>query len=52
MTEINYDADPELLENNEEGTGDESVYAVELPEYDHEQFELPDDYEDEGDEDE
>lgn len=52
MTDIDYDKDPELLDNNDEGTGDESAYAVELPEYDHGQFELPEDYEDSGDEDE
>lgn len=50
MTENN-ETDPEVLDNAEEGTGDESAYQVELPDYDHSQFELPDDYED-GDDDE
>jgi len=52
MSEIDYDKDPELFDDNCEGTGDESAYEVTLPEYDHSQFELPDDYEDDGDEDE
>ena len=48
--------DPELLDDSEEGVGDESAYdgeAVEYFDYDHSQFELPEDYEveeDEGDE--
>lgn len=52
---IDYDRDPELLEDQTEGVGDDSAYdgqAVEFIEYDHSQFELPDDYEDAGDEDE
>lgn len=52
MTEIDYDVDPELFDDNEEGHGDETAYEVELPDYDDSQFELPEDYEDEGDEDE
>lgn len=52
MTEIDYTVDPELLDDSDEGIGDESVYSVELPVYDHSQFELPEDYEDGGVEDE
>lgn len=49
MTEINQD--PELLDDNEEGVGDEAAYEPFCLEYDHSQFELPDDYE-EGDDNE
>lgn len=52
MTEIDYDKDPELLDDSGEGTGDESAYSQDIPEYDHSQFELPEDYEDDGDENE
>lgn len=44
--------DPELIDDQNEGVGDESAYdgqAVEYYPYDHSQFELPDDYEYEGD---
>lgn len=50
MSEVTQD--PELLDDSEEGTGDESAYEVELVEFDESQFELPDDYEEEDDEDE
>jgi len=50
MTEIDNNVDPELLDDNEEGHGDESAYDVELPDYDHSQFELPEDWVDPGDE--
>lgn len=52
MTQNNQD--PEIHDDPTEGVGDDSAYdqqAVEFIEYDHSQFELPDDYE-EGDEDE
>lgn len=50
MSEI--DKDPELTDNPEEGVGDEDAYENVDVDYDHSQFELPDDYEDAGDEDE
>jgi len=40
--------DPELVEDQNEGVGDPAAYdgvAVETVDYDHSQFELPDDYE-------
>lgn len=40
--------DPEILDDDTEGVGDESAYdgeAVEWAEYDPAQFELPDDFE-------
>lgn len=46
--------DPELVDDNQEGAGDDTLYdgeAVEFIEYDPSQFELPDDYEDGGDDD-
>lgn len=39
--------DPELFEDNDEGAGDDAAYdqvAVETVPYDHSQFELPEDY--------
>lgn len=47
--------DPELLDDETEGVGDDNSYdqkAVETIPYDHAQFELPEDVELEGDEDE
>lgn len=42
----NTNQDPELLDDNEEGTGDASAYAGHAEEdYDPEVFELPNDYE-------
>lgn len=46
--------DPEVADDSQEGTGDDSAYdqqAVEFIDYDHSQFELPEDYT-EDDEDE
>jgi hypothetical protein len=38
--------DPELLDDPDEGAGDNGVYGgFTLPPYDHSQFELPDDFE-------
>jgi len=50
--EIDYNIDPELVDDRE--THDEDVEPIELPDYDHSQFELPDDFEyteEDGDED-
>lgn len=51
MTEIKQD--PELFEDQEEGNGDEGSYdqaAVDYIDYDPSQFELDEEYEDDGDE--
>lgn len=53
--EVDYDQDPELVDNEEEGAGDPSAYDVaetNAVEYDHSQFELPDDYTEEDDDEE
>lgn len=53
MTELRQD--PEINDDPNEGTGDDTAYdgeAAEFFEYDPSQFELPEDYEYEGDEDE
>lgn len=44
--------DPELLDDHDEGTGDDTAYVEGDVDYDHAFFELPDDYEEEDDEDE
>lgn len=52
LVDENEVTDPELLESEEEGTGDASEYNEEdfMFEYDPSQFELPEDYEEEDDE--
>lgn len=44
--------DPEIFDDHQEGVGDESAYNEEDTnfEYEHSQFELPEDYEEEDDE--
>ena len=52
--EVDYDRDPELLDDDNEGTGDVRLYDESLTEfgYDPDLFELPEDFEylDEDDE--
>lgn len=51
--ELDYDEDPELVDDDEEGVGDDDSYdgeAAEFITYDPTFFELPDDFEFEGDE--
>lgn len=42
--EVDYDVDPELVDDPEEGTGNESLYEEVTVEYDSSQFEFPEDF--------
>lgn len=51
--EFDYDEDPELYDDDDEGTGDDGAYdgeAVDFIKYDPSQFELDEDFELEDDE--